>query len=90
MSNLSRRNFGLYVAALVAVVGFAATPALSDQKVLGGKWSKDDITSRCAAVGGVNIEGQGGKGYGCYNPSKGTMVACNEGGTCTGYTPPKS
>ena len=89
MSNLSRRSLGLYAAAAMALFAFAATPVMAKQIVLQGKHSKADIQSHCEAVGGINIEGAGGKGYGCVNPAKGTMVACHEGGTCTGYTPDK-
>ena len=88
MISLPRHHIGLYVAAALALLTMVA-PASAEQGVLGGKYSKDDIKSRCAAVGGLNVEGTGGKGYGCYNPNKGTMVACADSGTCTGYTPPQ-
>src|SRR5689334_7267633 len=75
--------------AVLAAIGFAAMtlPALAEQHVLSGTHTKDEINKACDGVGGIQDEGAGGKGYGCYNPKNGTLVACNNGGVCTGYTP---
>ena len=76
-------------ALVIATVGLSAValPAVAEQHVLSGTHSKDEINKACDAVGGTQVQGAGGKGYGCYNGNKGTMVACNDGGVCTGYTP---
>jgi hypothetical protein len=76
-------------ALVIATLGFGAmtVPALAEHHVLSGTHSKDEINKACDAVGGTQIQGAGGKGYGCVNGDKGTMVACNDGGVCTGYTP---
>lgn len=79
-----------HAAALVlAALGLSTMmlPALAEQHVLGGTHSKDEINKACDSVGGIQNQGAGGNGYGCYNPKNGTMVACNNGGVCTGYTP---
>ena len=54
---------------------------------ISGTHSKGEIKKACGAVGGMSIEGQGGVGYGCFNPNKNTTVACNNKGVCTGYVP---
>ena len=85
MSHLRFRRGAL----VIATVGFSAIalPVLAEQHVLSGTHTKEEITKACDAVGGTPVQGAGGKGYGCYNGDKGTMVACNDGGVCTGYTP---
>jgi hypothetical protein len=85
---MTRTRFHLG-ALVIATVGFSAValPALAEQHVLSGTHSKDEINKACDAVGGTQVQGAGGKGYGCFNGDKGTMVACNDGGVCTGYTP---
>lgn len=77
----------LIVSAALAIAGGLAVPASATQVVLSGTHTKQEINSACDKVGGIRTEGQGGKGYGCYNPDNGALVACNNGGVCTGYTP---
>lgn len=79
-------TFHLVFGALT-VLALTSAPALAEQRVLSGKHSKQAIQTACDNVGGISVQGQGGKGYGCVNPSKGTMVACSDNGVCTGYTP---
>ena len=71
----------------LTVITLSSAPALAEQRVLAGKHSRDEIKTACSNVGGIDVQGGGGKGYGCVNPSKGTMVACADNGVCTGYTP---
>jgi hypothetical protein len=89
MSHLHFHHASKAAALALAVVGFAAMslPALAEQHVLSGTHSKDEINKACDSVGGIENQGAGGNGYGCYNPKNGTLVACNNGGVCTGYTP---
>lgn len=82
----SRFHLGALVLATVGF-GVIALPAFAEQHVLSGTHSKEEINKACDAVGGTQVQGAGGKGYGCFNGDKGTMVACNDGGVCTGYTP---
>jgi hypothetical protein len=54
------------------------------------KAGKDEVKKACDAIeggGGVPVSGGGGQGYGCYNTNNGVLVACSDGGTCTGYLP---
>lgn len=74
---------------LIAAIGFGAVslPALAETHAISGTHSKEEINKACDAVGGTQVQGAGGKGYGCFNGDKGTMVACSDNGVCTGYTP---
>lgn len=63
-----------------------SAPAAAEQFVLSQRHTQAQVYSACDAVGGVKLSGQGGGGYGCYNPSNGNMVACSSNGVCTGYT----
>jgi hypothetical protein len=77
------------VAALFLAAGMSAAPAFAQHVMIGGTHSKDEIKAACDKVGGINIEGQGGKGYGCFNQNKNTMVACDNSGQCSGFVPGK-
>ena len=85
---MSHTRFHLGALAL-ATIGFTAIslPAFAETHAISGTHSKDEINKACDAVGGTQVQGAGGKGYGCFNGDKGTMVACNDAVTCTGYTP---
>jgi hypothetical protein len=76
-------------ALVIATVGFSAIalPALAETHAISGTHTKEEINKACDAVGGTQVQGAGGKGYGCFNGDKGTMVACSDNGVCTGYTP---
>ena len=73
--------------ALIAAVVICASQAYAEQVVLGGTHSKAEVKTACDGVGGINLTGSNGKGYGCYNPKNGVMVGCSDGGVCTGYLP---
>jgi hypothetical protein len=77
------------VAAFALAVGMSAAPAYAEHVMIGGTHSKDEIKSACDKVGGINVEGEGGKGYGCFNQHKNTMVACDNSGQCSGFVPGK-
>jgi hypothetical protein len=65
------------------------TSALAESRVV-FKASKDEVKKACDNIeggGGVPVKGEGGTGYGCYNTNNGVLVACSDGGTCTGYLP---
>ena len=65
------------------------TSALAESRVV-FQASKDDVKKACDNIeggGGVPVKGEGGTGYGCYNTNNGVLVACSDGGTCTGYLP---
>jgi len=74
---------------IVATSGLAtlSLPAFAETHAISGTHSKAEIDKACDAVGGTHVQGEGGKGYGCFNGDKGTMVACSDNGVCTGYTP---
>ena len=84
-ARISSRSVALLL--MVASLSAISLPALAEQHVLNGTHSKEEVKGACDKVGGISNEGAGGQGYGCYNPKNGTMVACNNGGVCTGYTP---
>jgi hypothetical protein len=72
----------------IAVMGvFVAFPALAETRVDLGKQSKETVKDACDKVGGFNVEGDGGKGYGCYNPKNGVLVACDNTSSCMGFIP---
>lgn len=83
----NRKLIANVVFGALTVIATSTAPVLAEVRVLGGKHSRQDIKTACDNVGGISVQGENGKGYGCVNPSKGTMVACNDGGVCTGYTP---
>jgi hypothetical protein len=73
---------------LIAVAGtLFAFPALAETRVDLGKQSKETVKDACDKVGGFNVEGDGGKGYGCYNPKNGVLVACDNSNSCMGFIP---
>lgn len=66
-----------------------ASTALAASRVV-FQASKEDVKSACDGIkgdAGVETHGEGGKGYGCYNPNNGVLVACASNGACTGYIP---
>jgi hypothetical protein len=77
--------FGIVIVATAAIA--YAAPASAKAVTIHGTHSKQSIAAACDKAGGINVQGQGGKGYGCVNTSKGTMVACSNNGVCTGYVP---
>lgn len=74
-----------------AVLGFGASDLSAMAKVvdISGTHSKGEIKKDCDAVGGFMVEGNGGKGYGCFNYHKNTLVACTKNGQCQGFVPRK-
>ncbi|MBN9308623.1 hypothetical protein [Devosia sp.] len=66
-----------------------ASSVLAESRVV-FQSSKDQVKKACDNIeggGGVSVQGQGGKGYGCYNTNNGVLVACSDNGACTGYLP---
>lgn len=78
--------------ALMAVlfIGVFVTPSSAETFVPLGTHSKDEINKACDDVGGIQVEGQGGKGYGCYNQKTGVLVACDVHSECGGFIPKES
>ena len=80
------------VCVLLASLGpfvFAVSPANAEVVHLKQKHSKDDVDKACQGVGGLPVEGEGGDGYGCYNPNNGVLVACDKGEQCVAFIPGK-
>ena len=90
MSNIRRSKAAAVFFFAAASIMTTAGAAYAEQHVLNGTHSKDEVNAACDSVGGIQTEGQGGKGYGCYNPKNGSMVACANSGVCTGYTQTRS
>ncbi|MBL8593042.1 MAG: hypothetical protein JNK01_10165 [Devosia sp.] len=78
----------ILIAGLTLALSFG-TAALSESRVV-FQASKEQVKKACDNIeggGGVPVKGEGGTGYGCYNNNNGVLVACSDGGTCTGYLP---
>jgi|JI10StandDraft_1071094.scaffolds.fasta_scaffold24747_3 hypothetical protein len=87
MSKLGIRIGPPALATMLALGLFAASPASAEERVpLKDKHSKEQVNAACDAAGGFKVQGQSG-GYGCYNPSNGVLVACDNGGDCMGFIP---
>jgi hypothetical protein len=84
----TRSTLGSPSALLLGIVLslMAVGPVFAESRVV-FQASKDDVKKACDDVKGVPVEGETGAGYGCYNPKNGVLVACSDGGTCTGYLP---
>lgn len=76
-------------AILFAAAALVSVPALAEHVQISGTHSKQEIKAACDKVGGIDVEGDGGKGYGCFNYHKNTMVACDDEGKCDGFVPGK-
>jgi hypothetical protein len=78
--------------ALILGITFAlllGPPAVAETRVV-FKATKEQVKDACDKIeggGGVPVQGSSGSGYGCYNNNNGVLVACSDGGTCTGYLP---
>ena len=82
MKNILRLSIVFLSFAVVATDGNARVIQIS------GTHSRGEIAAKCDAVGGEK-GGTSAKhgGYTCDNFDKGTSVACNAKGHCTGYVP---
>lgn len=73
---------------IVAAALIAPSAAFAEKVSISGTHSREEIASKCKAVGGVGVNTQGTSGgYGCENLDKGTSVDCDAKGNCTGWVP---
>jgi hypothetical protein len=84
MLHIATSRLPVLVLGITFALSFGAS-AIAESRVV-FQASKEDVKKACDDVDGVPVEGAVG-GYGCYNPSNGVLVACSDGGTCTGYLP---
>ncbi|MGN6156705.1 MAG: hypothetical protein ACTHNL_01280 [Devosia sp.] len=88
MTAITFRRLSKVAALVLFAVAFANSASYAKSVQIHGTHSKDEIQKACDAVAdGVPVQGSKGGGYGCVNTKKGTMVACNNQGVCTGYVP---
>ena len=88
MNTINLRQVGRIGALLILLAGAAAASDASAHAVqTSGKHTQAEIKKACDDVNGVPVSGEGGKGYGCFNQNKNTMVACSKDGDCTGFVP---
>ncbi len=86
MTKLTR--LGSAAVLLTFAIAFGTSDAYAHAVQISGTHTKAEIKSKCDALAdGVPVTGQDGHGYGCMNTKKGTSVACNDAGQCTGFTP---
>ena len=72
------------------IMGTFLTPTVFAAEKDLGKHSQDEIKNACNAAGGELLGVSDLGSYGCEGASKGTMILCNKGGNCTGYTPART
>jgi hypothetical protein len=88
MLHIANARLPVLILGITFVLSFGAS-AIAESRVV-FQASKDDVKKACDNIeggGGVPVKGEGGTGYGCYNTNNGVLVACSDGGTCTGYLP---
>ncbi|CAN7152260.1 hypothetical protein LJR016_000061 [Devosia sp. LjRoot16] len=88
MLHIANARLPALILGITLALSFGAS-AIAESRVV-FQASKDDVKKACDNIeggGGVPVKGEGGTGYGCYNTNNGVLVACSDGGTCTGYLP---
>ena len=88
MTPTTLQRLGKAATLALFAIAFANSASFAKTVSISGTHSKADIQKACDALpDGVPVSGGKGNGYGCVNTKKGTMVACNDKGECTGYVP---
>jgi len=88
MTTTTFRHLGKIASVALLAVVLANSAAEAKSVQIHGTHSQSEIKKACDALpDGVPVQGGKGGGYGCVNTKKGTMVACNDNGECTGYVP---
>lgn len=80
-------RFSTIVLVAGAIASLGAAPSYAKYVEISGTHTKSEIKDKCDAAGGTMIQGDGGKGYGCFNHNKQTLVTCNDKGECGGWVP---
>lgn len=88
MTTTTFRRLGQATTLALFAVAFASSAGYAKSVEIHGTHSQAEIQKACDALpDGVSVTGHDGHGYGCMNTKKGTSVACNDSGQCTGYVP---